>query len=571
MSQLSHHEIVVLLVSLGVLLAAARALGEVARRLGQPAVIGEIAAGILLGPTVLQAALPGLGEWLFPREGPLPQVMHGITTIAITLFLLVAGMEVDLSTIWRRRVAALSVGVGGMVVPFAVALVPALLAPRLMGWDEGSSVRVFALFLATALSISALPVVAKMLIDLQLFRTDLGMTIIAAAVFNDLAGWMVFAIVLALMGHAASSGLELWHTITLTLVFVAFMLVAGRWLIDRSLPWVQAHTSFPGGVLGFALVITIACAAFTEWIGVHAIFGAFICGVALGDSRHLRPRTREIIEQFVSFIFAPLFFASIGLRVDFAANFDLGLVLVVLALATVGKLAGCVISARFAGFRSREAWAIGFGMNARGAMEIILGLLALEAGLINERLFVALVIMALLTSITSGMLVQWSLGKPKPVRFWAFASSKSFVPNLEATNSTEAIRALAGAAADANPALDADAVAEAALARERLMGSGIGGGIAVPHARLSTIDTPTVAIGRVPGGVDFDAPDEQPARLVILLITPASQPEYQLRLLASVAQTAQSPETVERLVEAESWTEFLAALNTDATPAQEHG
>ncbi|MCW5775411.1 MAG: cation:proton antiporter, partial [Phycisphaeraceae bacterium] len=159
MSQLSHHEIVVLLVALGVLLAAARTLGEVARRLGQPAVIGEIAAGILLGPTVMQAALPGLGEWLFPREGPLPHVMHGMTTVAITLFLLVAGMEVDLSTIWRRRVAALSVGVGGMVVPFVFALVPSLLLPKAMGWDEGVNVRIFALFMATALSISALPVI----------------------------------------------------------------------------------------------------------------------------------------------------------------------------------------------------------------------------------------------------------------------------------------------------------------------------------------------------------------------------------------------------------------------------
>ncbi|MCW5776823.1 MAG: cation:proton antiporter, partial [Phycisphaeraceae bacterium] len=373
------------------------------------------------------------------------------------------------------------------------------------------------------------------------------------------------------MGHAVSSGLELWHTIALTLAFVAFMLVVGRWLIDRTLPWVQAHTSFPGGVLGFALVLTIGCAAFTEWIGVHAIFGAFICGVALGDSRHLRPRTREIIEQFVSFIFAPLFFASIGLRVDFAANFDLALVLIVLVLATVGKLAGCVVSARFAGFRRREAWAIGFGMNARGAMEIILSLLALEAGLINERLFVALVVMALLTSITSGMLVQWSLGKHKTVKFWTYASSKSFLPNLDASDSTEAIRSLARAASEVNPALSADVVAEAALARERLMGSGIGGGIAVPHARLAEIDTPVVAIGRAPRGVDFAAPDEKPARLIILLVTPASQPEYQLRLLASIARTAQSADTVDRLAEASSWTEFLAALNTDATPALEHG
>jgi len=563
MNQLPHHEVVVLLLSLAVLLGAARLLGELARRLHQPAVIGEILAGILLGPTVLGVALPGVSAWLFPHEGNLPVVMHGLTTIAITLFLLVAGMEVDISTIWRRRFAAISVGLGGMLVPFAITAPLALLAPRLLGARPDQDPRVFSLFLATAMAISALPVVAKILLDLRLFRTDLGMTIIAAAVFNDLIGWVIFAMVLAMIGHSGGGGMSVPATIGATLAFVVLMLTLGRFLLDRSLPWVQAHLTWPGGVLGFAVVLAIASAAFTEWIGVHAIFGAFIFGVALGDSRHLHARTRETIDQFVSFIFAPLFFASIGLRVDFVEHFDLLLVVLVLAIATVGKIGGCVAAARWTGFSRRESWAIGLGLNARGAMEIILGLLALEAGLIGERLFVALVVLALVTSVTSGAIMGRILGHPKPVRFWHHAGPKTFVEALTARDRQAAIEELALTLGESG--LDPEAVGAAAVARDRLIGSGIGNGVAVPHARLPGISDPVVAVGRSAEGIEFRAPDREPVRLIVLLVTPTGDPETQLHLLASVAEVCQHPETVAKLVAAASWTEFLAVLN--AAPA----
>jgi Kef-type K+ transport system membrane component KefB/mannitol/fructose-specific phosphotransferase system IIA component (Ntr-type) len=568
MSGMTHHEVVTLLVALGVLLGVARILGEVARRLRQPAVIGELFAGILLGPTILGSLAPELSTALFPREGNLPVVMHGLTTLAITLFLLVAGLEVDLATIWRRRTAALSVGIGGMLIPIALAFPLAYFAPGVMGADDTVKPLIFALFMSIGMAISALPVVAKMLIDLQLFKTDIGMTVVAAAVFNDLVGWLGFALVLALMaeGTGAGTGLPVWQTISLTLAFTAFMLTVGRLIIDRSLPWVHAHLSYPGGVLGFALTLTIFCAAFTEWLGVHAIFGAFIFGVALGDSRHMRHRTRETIDQFVSFIFAPLFFASIGLRVDFVQNFDLGLTLLVLAIATVGKLAGCIPAARFAGFSTRESWAIGFGLNARGAMEIILGLLALEAGLIGERLFVALVVMALVTSMTSGSLMQRALGRVKPVRFWDHATPKTFIPALVATTRDAAIAELANAAANGGKVtgLDPTQIATSAQARERLVGSGLGSGVAVPHARLPGLTQPIVAIGRSIRGIDFDVRDDKPAHLIILLVSPLEDPELQLRLLASVAGTCQDPDVVKHLMSCANWTELLASLNEGA-------
>jgi len=245
--------------------------------------------------------------------------------------------------------------------------------------------------------------------DLNLYRTGLGMIIMAAAMFNDLIGWIIFAVILAMIGAVAGNGLSIGHTISATLGYAIVMLTAGRWLIHHSLRWVQSHSTGPGGVLGFTLSLALFGAAFTEWIGVHAIFGSFLVGIAIGDSSHLREQIRAVINQFVSFILAPLFFASIGLKLNYVANFDWLLTLIVVVIACFGKILGCGVAARSSGMAAGEAWAIGFGMNARGAMEIILALLALQYGVISERVFVALVVLALVTSMMSGPMIQRAL------------------------------------------------------------------------------------------------------------------------------------------------------------------
>jgi mannitol/fructose-specific phosphotransferase system IIA component (Ntr-type) len=302
-------------------------------------------------------------------------------------------------------------------------------------------------------------------------------------------------------------------------------------------------------------------AAFTEWIGIHAIFGTFLVGVALGDSRHLRVRTRATIEQFVSFIFAPLFFASIGLKVNFLANFDLLLVLIVLAIAIVGKVVGCGLASRLSGLSRRESLAVGFGLNARGAMEIILGLLALQNGLISERLFVALVVMALATSLMSGPFLQRLLHLKKPLGFTDFLSSKSFVQNLSASSRTEAIEELARAVAE-DGLLDAATIAWSVLAREALMPTGIGKGLAVPHARLPGLVKPVVAVGLSRSGIDFDSPDDTSAHVVCLILTPILDDGAQLEILADIARTFKAREIRDKVLSVAGYTEFLALVRS---------
>ncbi|APG24809.1 MULTISPECIES: cation:proton antiporter domain-containing protein [Syntrophotalea] len=560
MDSLTHSEITALLLALGVLLASARLLGELARRFHLPAVLGEILAGILWGPTVFGALAPAGRTFLFPSHGGGALALDGLTTLAITLFLLVAGMEVDLSTVWRQGKSAVSVGVAGIVVPFALGFAASWYLPEIMGMEAGASPLIFALFMATALSISALPVIAKTLMDLNLYRSDLGMLLIAAAVLNDLVGWIIFAVILGMLGTAAIT-LSIGQTIGLTLGFTVVMLTLGRGLINRALPWIQAHSSWPGGVLGFALALTLMAAAFTEWIGVHAIFGSFLAGVALGDSQHLREKTRAVIDQFVSFIFAPLFFASIGLKVDFIANFDALLVGVVLLIATLGKVFGCSLAGRLSGMDRRESWAVGFGMNARGAMEIILGLLALSNGLIGERLFVALVFMALATSLLSGPLLQRLLHLKKPRRFTDFITTRSFVNPTAAVTREDAITELSYAAAQA-AGLDADAVARAVLKREELMATGLGMGVAAPHARLPGLQAPVIAAGLSHFGIDFDAPDACPAQLIFLILTPVHDDGAQLEILADIAASLKARELREKLLQVNGLTEFLALVKS---------
>ncbi|MBP7935427.1 MAG: cation:proton antiporter [Phycisphaerae bacterium] len=552
-------QIMVLFLGLGTLLATALVLGELARRLNQPAVLGEILAGVLLGPTVLGWLAPSFTAFLFPSTGSSAVALNGLTTLAITLFLLVAGIEVDLSTVWRQGRAVFWVGTAGTVVPFALGLVAAWCLPSWLGRGEHADGRIFALFFATALSISALPVIARTLMDLSLYRSDLGMVIVAAAVLNDLVGWVVFAVILSLLGTPTGHGLGVGYTIALTLGFTVLMLTAGRALIHRSLPWIQAHTSWPGGVLGFALAITLLSAAFTEWIGVHVVFGAFLAGVAIGDSPHLREHTRTIISDFVSFIFAPLFFASIGLNLNFVARFDTVLVLLVLVLACVGKIAGCGLGGWLCGMSSRESWALGFGMNARGAMQIVLGLLARQYGVIDERMFVALVVMALATTMMTGPAMQRLLKLKKPRHLAGFMHARMFLNPIPARSREEAIRVLTQAASSLH-GLAQNEIEQAVLDRERTMPTGVGSGVAVPHARIEQLAAPLVAAGISRDGIDFNAPDGEPAQFIFLILTPQHDDGAQLEILADIAGTFRDAQMRDKALNVKGYTEWLALM-----------
>jgi Kef-type K+ transport system membrane component KefB len=409
MKVLNHQETISLILSIGILLIVARLVGEFFRKFKMPMVVGELIAGICLGPSLLGQYFPKISSYVLNQGSNSHIAFNGITSISVIMLLFVAGMEVDLSIVRQQGKTALKTSLLGLLIPLILGFLVAYNFHPLFGEKvySMSQLTLFSLFVGTAMAVSALPIIARTLMDLGLFRTKVGMIIIAAAMFDDIIGWLLFSVILGMLKSSTSIGHGFAFTLGLTIFYAVAMLTVGRIIINKSLPWAQKNFSWPGGFLSISLGLAFLGAAFTEYIGIHAIFGAFIVGIAFGDSVHLTEKTREIVNQFVTNIFAPLFFVSIGFKVNFFANFDLKVTLVVLVLAVVCKLLGAGLGALWGGLSKKESLAVGFGMNARGAMEIILALLALQAGLINQKLFVAIVIMAVVTSVMAGPALQF--------------------------------------------------------------------------------------------------------------------------------------------------------------------
>jgi Kef-type K+ transport system membrane component KefB len=408
MEKLSHTEVINLLMQLGIMILFARLFGELARRFKQPMVLGEIIAGVILGPSIFGMINPELQATFFPDSGASSIVLDGFITISVVLLLFIAGMEVELDLVWQVGRQALYTSIMSMIIPFAVGFLIFYTWPYLLGLENSGQRLVLALFIGTVLSITALPVIARILMDLGIFKSRLGMVIIASAMIVDILGWIIFSVILNMM-EQGSGTMTAGLTIIVTLAFTLLMLTVGKALINRSLPWINRRFAWPGGVLSISIVFCFMAAAFTEYIGIHAIFGAFIFGVALSDSQHMSERAKEIVHQFINNIFGPLFFVSIGLYVNFIANFDLLLVVVVIILAVSSKLVGAYLGARIGGMERPESLAVGFGMNTHGALEVILGTIALTSGLISESLFVAILAMVIFSILVSPPLMKYSL------------------------------------------------------------------------------------------------------------------------------------------------------------------
>ncbi len=541
---LTETDIVLFLSSVAVMLFFSRAIGEFLKKFKQPIVLGEILAGIILGPTILGALFPSIMNNFISNSGSVNIAFQGITLLAVVMLLLVSGLEVDLSLVARQGKAASLISFMGVVFPFALGFGAAWFFPKVLGITSNENHLIFALFVGTALSITALPVVARTLMDLNIFKTEIGFLIIASAMLNDLVGWIIFSVILAMM-RGNASGIEFGSTMLMLGAFIVLTLLVGRKIFNYILPKFEKVTTYPGGVLNLILTLGFLGAAFSEWIGVHAIFGAFIVGIAIGDSVHLKEETREIIQQFVTNIFAPLFFVSIGLRVNFIQNFDIGIVLIFLTLAFVGKVVGCGLGAYWGGMNKEDSLAIGFGMNSRGAMEIVLGTLAFQAGLIQEKVFVALIIMALVTSLSSAPAMSYFLKRSKKKLTFKDLLRKEMIVFSESSTKELIIRELCEFVS-AKSKLNKEKVFEEVWKRELQFSTGLANHLAIPHARLK-IQSPIITIAVCRNGIEFESLDAKDAKIVILLLTPETEPELQLKLLADISKNFHSIDTAEEI------------------------
>lgn len=388
---------------------SARLLGELFRKIKLPQVMGELVAGVLLGPSFLKKIAPEFYHGFFESSQNAGIAFDGLARIGILLLLFVAGMEINLKSIRDKMNAAATISISGIAIPFTFGFVGAwYFFPDL--FPEGIKDHfATSLFMGTALSITALSVLAKILIDLDLIKSKFGSLMMTAAMIDDFIGWMLFSLVVSVANLHREGSFSVWQVMLMVVGFAAVMLTIGRKFVHYAFIFSNRYLSRNGGTLSVGIVFCLLGAIFTEWLGIHAIFGAFMVGVAVGDSNHFSHRTREMLHDIVTFIFAPLFFVSIGFRVSFTEQFDIKVIGLILAIAILGKLIGGYVGARLGRFSRNESMAIGFTMNARGSQEIVLGLIALNAGLITEKIFVGLVVMTFVTIMMAGPMMKFFL------------------------------------------------------------------------------------------------------------------------------------------------------------------
>lgn len=412
-----HEDVLHLIVMVAVLLAAARGLGEISQRLGQPTVVGEILAGVLLGPSVLGAFAPAVAAWTIPQNATQGHLLEVVGLVGVMLLLVITGLETDLSLIRRKARTAVGVAVGGLVLPFVSGLLLGLWFPDdlLPAPDQRL---IFALFLATALSISAIPVLAKILMDLRLMRRDIGQTMLAAGMIDDITGWTLLGIVAALASAGRLAPSQVINSILTVAFFVLASAIVGRFLVARSLAFVQDRMRSRDRLLTLVVVVAFLWAAFTHWLRLEPVLGAFAIGILFGQMRRLPPDISHKLEGMALAVFGPIFFAVAGLKVDTASLADprlLGLSLVVIGVATFGKVAGAYLGARY--LSRQEPWtslAYGAGLNARGAVEIIVASVGLSLGILTQEVFSMVVLMALVTSLAAPFALRAIIRRIQP-------------------------------------------------------------------------------------------------------------------------------------------------------------
>lgn len=412
-----HHEIMALLLQIAVLLLAARTLGELAQRAGQPSVVGEILAGILIGPSCLGHFFPSLTGILIPGTPLQGHLLEVISLVGAMLLLLVTGLETDLSLIRRHARTALGVSAGGILVTFSSGFALGQLIPADLLADPGQRL-IFSLFMATAMSISAIPVIAKVLLDMKLMRRDIGQTILAAGMSDDTVGWIMLSIVAGMASGSAVGFSTVAFAVGKVFFFMIFSFTAGLWFVKKILDFIQDRASSRDRLLSAAIILTFLWGAFTQALHLEPVLGAFVMGILLGQVRRLPRAVPHQIETVAMGIFAPVFFAVAGLKVNILSLLQPKLfaaAVIVILIATAGKVSGTYLGARLIG--RRDHWtslAFGAALNARGAMEIIIATIGLSLGILSPDMFSIVVVMAMVTSLMAPTALRFILKRIKP-------------------------------------------------------------------------------------------------------------------------------------------------------------
>ncbi len=411
-STLSEHAVLLLFVEIALLLFTSLVCGEIMVRLGQPAIIGQILAGLLLGQTFFGALLPDLSTFLFPHDGEQSKLIEVVSWIGVSFLLMLTGMETDTNMLKRLGKPVAYFGTIGLVGPLILgALISFLLPDSLMGTSQNKLA--FAVFLGTVFAASSVPVVAKILIDMKMLKLDIGQLVIATSLAHDLLCCLLLAIIVVLSGSAGEGGNPILIAVIGTICFLVVMYF-GRPLFFTMLRWVNDHVSSKEALITAMIVLLLSCAAATQALGVHIVLGAFAAGVILSQAPVINHKVVRPLETVTMGFFAPVFFASAGLNVNLSSLLDpaLGTITILLAIATLlAKLATSVGAGKLTGLGTWESLSVGVGANAKGSLGLILAMLGFSLNIISIDMYAVIIFISLFSTAVTAPLMKMTMRK----------------------------------------------------------------------------------------------------------------------------------------------------------------
>lgn len=400
------------LLALVVILLAARGVGWAFRRYNQPAVVGEMIAGILLGPSLLGQLLPGTFNYLFPPQ--MEPHLSVLANVGVILYMFLVGVELDTTLLRERTHTSVATSHASIVAPFLLGSAMALWLYPLYSTSDVRFV-VFALFMGVSMSVTAFPVLARVVTDRGMQQHPLGATALACAAVDDVTAWCLFALVVS-VARAQAQKSVLTLILTGGFILAVFLIVrpGANWLARRH---AQRRQTGQSSIVIACIALLLAALA-TQWIGIHALFGAFLVGAVIPHDSPLAKDIKQKFEDLVLILFLPVFFAFTGLRTQIGLVHSLGdwtICVAIIAVASIGKFGGGTIAARLTGMGWQDAASLGILMNTRGLMELIVLNVGLDLGVLSPMLFAMLVIMAIVTTLATTPVLQALAPAAEPV------------------------------------------------------------------------------------------------------------------------------------------------------------
>jgi len=562
MGPITEHHLMLFLIQFALLLGLCKAVGYIFEKLKQSSVTAELLVGIVLGPAILGKLAPGLYHAIFPDNVVQRSMLETIAWFGNFFLLMETGLEVNFSRIWQQRGDAVKLSLVDLILPILLSFLPIYFLPDHYLQDPSQQV-LFALFISAIMTISALPVAIRGMRDLNILKTDLGFLILSALTINDIAGWVIFTIILGLFSYGSFEWAFVLRLVGFTLAFTIISLTLLRRLVDRAVTFIHTRIGEATGLkITFIMLVGAIFGAVTLKIGIHSLFGFFIAGTILGEATHISEKDRFVVNRLVYSIFVPIFFASIGLHLNFIANFDWFLVLLITCLGITSRYVAAYIGGRWSKQDRSNLNIIAINHTPGGQMHIVVGMLAYSSGLISEKILVSIIASAILSTIVFGPWLSQAVRKIRKALYSIVFSEDDVFIDTPATSQDELLLVMSQKVADRTD-MDEEMIYHEIKLREEQMSTAMGRGIAIPHARLDGLEKSYMFVFHSENGLEWDSPDGNPVNFVVLVITPKTSPNAQIQILQALASALHDRKTAHNMITGKDRRYIWAALRSE--------